>query len=63
MNPVTSPPNPMESISDVALLRQVADRRPEALGALYDRYATTLLGLGKRILGSAADAEELIQEV
>ena len=48
---------------DAALLRQVADRRPEALGALYDRYSPTLLGLAKRILGSAADAEELLQEV
>lgn len=48
---------------DAALLRQVADRRPEALGALYDRYSPTLLSLAKRILGSAADAEELLQEV
>lgn len=47
----------------MALLRQVAERRPEALGALYDRYAATLLGLGKRILGSSADSEEVLQEV
>lgn len=63
MNPVTLPPNPLDSTNDVTLLRQVADRQPEALGALYDRYATTLLGLGKRILGSLADAEEVLQEV
>lgn len=62
MNPVTSP-NPPETLNDVALMRQVADRRPEALGILYDRYAPTLLGLGKRILGSQADAEELLQEI
>ncbi|HEY0510628.1 MAG TPA: sigma-70 family RNA polymerase sigma factor [Thermoanaerobaculia bacterium] len=58
--PPTSSP---ESPSDGALLRQVADRQPEALGALYNRYASTLLALAKRILGSAADAEELLQEV
>jgi RNA polymerase sigma-70 factor (ECF subfamily) len=50
-------------MNDVALLRQVADRRPEALAVLYDRYAATLLALGKRILGSLADAEEVLQEV
>jgi RNA polymerase sigma factor (sigma-70 family) len=53
----------MDSTSDVSLLRQVAERQPEALGALYDRYAATLLGLGKRILGSLPDAEEVLQEV
>jgi RNA polymerase sigma-70 factor, ECF subfamily len=52
-----------ESMNDVALLRQVADRQAEALSALYDRYAATLLALGKRILGSVADAEEVLQEV
>jgi RNA polymerase sigma-70 factor (ECF subfamily) len=50
-------------MNDLALLRQVADRQPEALGVLYSRYAATLLALGKRILGSLADAEEVLQEV
>jgi len=50
-------------MSDVALLRQVADRQPEALETLYGRYASTLLALGKRILGSVSDAEEILQEV
>jgi RNA polymerase sigma-70 factor, ECF subfamily len=63
MNPVTAPSSSPEPPTDVALLRQVADRRPEALSALYDRYAATLLALGKRILGSPADAEEVLQEV
>jgi RNA polymerase sigma factor (sigma-70 family) len=63
MNSVTSPPNPMDSTSDVTLLRQVVERQSEALGVLYDRYAATLLGLGKRILGSLPDAEEVLQEV
>jgi RNA polymerase sigma-70 factor (ECF subfamily) len=62
MNPL-SPTSPQESPTDGALLRQVADRRPEALGALYNRYAPTLLALGKRILGNTPDAEEVLQEV
>jgi RNA polymerase sigma-70 factor (ECF subfamily) len=62
MNP-TSSLNPLESMTDGALLRLVADRQAEALGALYNRYAPTLLALGKRILGSLADAEEVLQEV
>ena len=48
MNP-TSSPNPLESMNDAALLRLVADRQPEALG--------------KRILGTLSDAEEVLQEV
>ena len=59
----TSSPNPLESMNDAALLRLVADRQAEALGVLYNRYAATLLALGKRILGSLADAEEVLQEV
>lgn len=62
MNP-TSSLNPLESMNDAALLRLVADRRPEALAALYGRYASTLLALARRILGSMADGEELLQEV
>src|SRR5882724_986178 len=49
--------------NDVALLRQIAERRPEALAELYDRQAPTLLGLARRILGNTADAEEVLQEV
>jgi RNA polymerase sigma-70 factor, ECF subfamily len=59
----SSPPSPHGPSSDVLLLRQVADRQPEALAALYDRYAPTLLGLAKRILNTTSDAEEVLQEV
>src|SRR5215207_6071641 len=40
----TSPQPSLASgtVTDVTLLRQVADRRPEALSELYDRYAPTL---------------------
>src|SRR5688572_26514627 len=62
MNP-TSQQSTLDSMNDAALLRLIADRQPESLGALYGRYAPTLLALGKRILGSLSDAEEVLQEV
>ena len=63
MNPVNAPSSPTEPLTDAALLRQVVDRRPEALSGLYDRYAAALLAVARRILGSPADAEEVLQEV
>jgi len=48
------------------LLRQVLERRPQALAELYDRHAPTLLALARRILssiGGMSDAEEILQEV
>lgn len=64
MDPTSSQPALASGpASDVTLLRQVADRRPEALSELYDRYAPTLLGLAKRVLGNPPDAEEVLQEV
>ena len=62
MNPISAP-STLDSLNDAALLRLVADRQSEGLGALYNRYAPTLLALGKRILGGQADAEEVLQEV
>ncbi len=55
---------PTGAIADVALLRHVMEQhRPEALADLYDRHAPTLLALSRRILGTSADAEEVLQEV
>jgi RNA polymerase sigma-70 factor, ECF subfamily len=60
----TSPqPSSLAATNDAALVRQIADRQTGALGELYDRYSPTLLGLARRILGSTADAEEVLQEV
>jgi RNA polymerase sigma-70 factor, ECF subfamily len=63
MNPASSRTPPTDAMNDAALLRQIDDRQPAALDALYDRYAPTLLALGRRILGSPPDAEEVLQEV
>ncbi|MEZ5312142.1 MAG: sigma-70 family RNA polymerase sigma factor [Thermoanaerobaculia bacterium] len=52
----------MRSSDDLELLRRVVDRRPEALSELYDRFSPLLLAIARRILGSTADAEEILQE-
>lgn len=51
------------TVTDGALLRLVAERQPEALTALYDRHAPHLLALARRILGTAGEAEDVVQEV
>ena len=64
--PLTSLPGSPGPATDAALVRQVLEQRPDALAELYDRHASTLLALARRILGSAADAadaEEVLQEV
>jgi RNA polymerase sigma-70 factor (ECF subfamily) len=62
MNPIVFT-SPLESLTDGVLVRLVDDRRPEALEVLYARYAPSLLALGKRVLGSLPDAEEVLQEI
>ena len=52
----------MRELPDAELVRRIADRRPEALAELYDRFAPLLLGLVRRILGNRSDAEEVVQE-
>jgi RNA polymerase sigma-70 factor (ECF subfamily) len=56
------PPIP-GTVADPSLVRQIVERRPEALAELYSRHAPTLLALARRILGTAADAEDVLQEV
>lgn len=63
MNPIPPQTGLPDSLHDVMLLRRVGERRPEALSELYDRHAPMLLALARRILNSAADAEEVLQEV
>lgn len=63
MDPISAQPSPPGALTDAALLRQVIDREPEALAELYNRHAPTLLALARRIVGSTADAEEILQEV
>ncbi|HVR30318.1 MAG TPA: sigma-70 family RNA polymerase sigma factor [Thermoanaerobaculia bacterium] len=48
---------------DAELLARIAERDESALGVLYDRFAPTLLAICARILGSAGDADDVVQEV
>jgi RNA polymerase sigma-70 factor, ECF subfamily len=54
--------DPLRLGDELALLRRLADRQPDALAELYDRYAPLLLALTRRILGNTSDAEEVLQE-
>ena len=47
---------------DLAIVRRLAGGDPDAVSALYDRYAPTLLAVARRILGAAGEAEEVLQE-
>jgi RNA polymerase sigma-70 factor (ECF subfamily) len=51
-----------ERLSDEILVTQVARGNSDALAALYDRYASTVLGVCLRVVGDQAMAEDLLQE-
>jgi len=63
MDPTSSQPGSLATLTDAALVKRVAERQPDALAELYDRFAPLLLALARRILGNHADAEEVLQEV
>ena len=56
-------PSPDGELSDVALVRLLADGNPRALERLYDRYSRPAYALARRITGEAVFAEEVVQEV
>ena len=48
--------------SDAELMRELAKGQEWALEALYDRYASAIMGLALRILGEREPADEVVQE-
>lgn len=52
----------LSGVSDEELLASVAAGEAGALEALYDRYASRVLGLAVRLLDDRAAAEEVVQE-
>ncbi|MBX7197088.1 MAG: sigma-70 family RNA polymerase sigma factor [Sandaracinaceae bacterium] len=52
-----------DASSDDALLFAVASGDREALAALYDRHAPTVLAVGARILRNRRDAEDVMHDV
>lgn len=49
--------------TDLQLMQRLAAGDLHAAGALYDRYASLILGLARRILRNEQDAEDVVQEV
>ena len=62
MSPDSAPPGTLQDLDDYALVRAMAERRVEAMGELWDRYAPTLLGLARGVLGAGPAAEEALHE-
>ena len=53
---------PQAADSDAALVARMSTGDEQALGALYDRYATTIHTLAYYLLGQADEAEEAVEE-
>ncbi len=53
---------PALTLSDAELYEAVAEKKPWALSALYDRYATVLYSLALKILNREKDAQEVVEE-
>jgi RNA polymerase sigma-70 factor, ECF subfamily len=51
-----------ERLSDEVLVAQVARGSGAALEALYDRYASSVLGISLKVIGDQAMAEDVLQE-
>ena len=51
-----------EPLSDEILAAQVARGESAALEALYDRYASTVLGIALKVIGEQGAAEDVLQE-
>lgn len=59
-----NPEAPADAVdSDERLIVGTANGDKDALARLYDRYASSLLALGQRILGGRRDAEDLLHDV
>jgi RNA polymerase sigma-70 factor (ECF subfamily) len=52
-----------DSSADEVLLRSIAAGDRQALAALYDRFAPSMLGLARRLLDSPSEAELVVHDV
>lgn len=57
------PESSIANQTDADLIRALRNGHVEALGIVYDRYASLVFGLARKILTSAEEAEDLTQEV
>src|SRR5215475_8467849 len=50
-------------MSDAALVSSVRSGNEDAMAELYDRYSSVVYAVALRVLGNAAAAEDVLQEV
>jgi len=60
---IVTAPAPALELSDETLVLQAQQGDRAALGLLFDRYASLVLGIGFRTLRVRGEAEDLVQEV
>lgn len=56
-------PEPNSAVEDAVLMRAIANRDPDALATLYDRYSGILKALVIRVIHDEAEADDLLQEI
>ena len=54
-------PNP--EVADLVLIRRVTGGDESALAILYDRYASLVYSMAKRVLDDSSAAEEVVQDI
>lgn len=52
----------LTDLTDEQLMAHISNRNHEALSVLYDRYASSIMGLALRMLRNRQTAEEVVQE-
>lgn len=60
---VSAIPSQSAVSNDQELIREIREKRPEALSRLYDMHSTLVYSIAMRVLHDAAAAEDVMQEV
>ena len=61
--PKTSHMKPVDELSDPQLVVAIGRYQDEALAEVYRRHGGAVLGLARRVTGSQAEAEDVVQEI
>jgi len=54
---------PLPGARDESLMRRIAAGDETALARVYDQFSATVFGVARRVLGDAAAADDVVQEV
>src|SRR3954465_778155 len=63
MAPTEKSARRLDELDDAALVVEVVGRGPEAVEILWRRHGSAVLGVARRVTGTSAMAEEVLQEV